>query len=61
MKKIVFAIAVVLGLVSCSTSKEEQTVPKSENSVQLIRNATLKVDYAGTTFLVDPVSSHYAD
>lgn len=57
MKKIVFAIAVVLGLVSCSTSKEEQAVVKSENSVQLIRNATLKVDYAGTTFLVDPVFS----
>ena len=44
MKKIVFAIAVVLGLISCYTNKEEQAVTKSETTCSILRN---EADKAG--------------
>ncbi|MCM2341157.1 MBL fold metallo-hydrolase [Rhodoferax sp.] len=55
--------AVALGgiatLVACGTGTSSTAVaPTSATSavkVQQIRNATIKVDYAGTTFLIDPM------
>ncbi|MDE5877997.1 MAG: MBL fold metallo-hydrolase [Muribaculaceae bacterium] len=41
-------------LSSCSDTKK---LPESTDSVQLIRNATLKIKYAGKTILVDPLFS----
>lgn len=55
MRNLFILAIVLLGLVSCSGN--EQAVSDSGNSVRLIRNATLKIDYAGKTFLVDPVLS----
>lgn len=55
MKNLFIFAIVLLVFVSCSDCK--QTVSDSGNSVRLIRNATLKIDYAGKTFLVDPVLS----
>ena len=46
MKKILFAVAVVLGLASCSAPKNDNGAQTSENTILLIRNATLKLDYA---------------
>lgn len=57
MKKILFVVAVVLGLASCSAPKNDDGAQTSENSIQLIRNATLKLDYADKTFLIDPMFS----
>lgn len=57
MKKILFVVAVVLGLASCSAPKNDDGAQTSENTIQLIRNATIKLDYAGKTFLIDPVFS----
>lgn len=57
MKKILFAVAVVLGLASCSALKNDNGAQTSENTILLIRNATLKLDYAGKTFLIDPMFS----
>lgn len=50
-------------LVACGTaysSASTQTVPTSQAKtvkVQHIRNATVKIDFSGTTFLVDPMLS----
>lgn len=49
-----------LVLTVCGTTGSAAEAPRSANDpgavgLQLIRNATLKIDYAGTTFLVDPM------
>lgn len=56
--KIVMSIAGLFLLGACSPeSKTEVADSESHDSVQLIRNATLKFDYAGKTILVDPMLS----
>lgn len=55
MKKTLFLIIALLGLASCSTASKDDSNPA--DSVQLIRNATLKIKYAGKTILVDPLFS----
>ncbi|UTW63738.1 MBL fold metallo-hydrolase [bacterium SCSIO 12741] len=51
MKKVSSLLALVIVLWSCSTSTKTQF---KAIDIQLIRNATLKVNYNGSTFLVDP-------
>ena len=51
---LIFFLMVIFA--SCA-SKENTPVEKSEDTVQLIRNATLKINYAGKTILVDPLLS----
>lgn len=53
---IYFTFLLMVILSSC-TSKENSPVEKPEDSVQLIRNATLKINYASKTVLVDPLFS----
>lgn len=49
---------IALGLSSCSSEAgNAPTDTASHDSVKLIRNATLKFDYAGKTILVDPMLS----
>ncbi|TWT21418.1 MBL fold metallo-hydrolase [Luteimonas marina] len=55
-----FLTAAVLALAACSTAEPATDAPSPRGDAgvvgfQLIRNATLKLDYAGTTFLVDPM------
>lgn len=54
------ALSCLLALAACSTPKSRATAPASAPTAQTvkfqqIRNATIKLDYAGTTFLVDPM------
>jgi len=56
------AAAGVLSLAACAsvsgqnvTTDKTATVPANVVNLQQIRNATIKVDYAGTTFLIDPM------
>lgn len=52
------SIAVVLAACSTTGSTSEHRSARDDAGIvrfQLIRNATIKVDYAGTTFLVDPM------
>ena len=54
------AVSIAVVLAACSTTGstgEHQSARDRAGivSVQLIRNATIKVKYAGTTFLVDPM------
>lgn len=56
MRKAIFTIFSVLTsllLGACSNNKQE--VRPYTDSVQLIRNANLKIKYAGKTILVDPL------
>lgn len=53
MKKTLFLIFALLGLAACSTGSKDKSYPG--DSVQLIRNATMKIKYAGKTILVDPL------
>ena len=53
MRNVLIVIALMV-LASCNSSKEES---KEKVKVQLIRNATVKLNYAGKTFLVDPMLS----
>lgn len=52
MKNIILLFAVLSGFLDCTASKKSEMKPVS---IQLIRNATLKLNYNGKTFLVDPV------
>lgn len=54
------AMSCLMALAACSTpdSRETASAPASHAQTvkfQQIRNATIKVDYAGTTFLIDPM------
>lgn len=55
------ALACIATLAACGTTNASTTGSTAPTSaahpvkVQQIRNATIKVDYAGTTFLVDPM------
>lgn len=54
------AMSCLMALAACSTpdSRETASAPASHAHTvkfQQIRNATIKVDYAGTTFLIDPM------
>ena len=52
MNKLILLTTVIIATLSCDAQK----ISNMKNvEIQLIRNATLKVDYAGKTFLVDPV------
>lgn len=53
MKNLLLIIIALFTTVSCGVLKNEKTMKKVE--VQQIRNATLKINYAGKTILVDPV------
>lgn len=55
-------VSCLVTLAACSTAKSDAALPTPTSSsttqsvkVQQIRNATIKVEYAGTTFLVDPM------
>lgn len=58
MRKAIFTIFSVLTclLLGACSNKKQDTQPYTD-SVQLIRNATLKIKYAGKTILVDPLFS----
>jgi L-ascorbate metabolism protein UlaG (beta-lactamase superfamily) len=52
--------ASVLLLASCASTSTSTSAPVAASTaqpvgIQQIRNATMKVDYAGTTFLIDPL------
>lgn len=53
MKKVILGLAIVLS----ATSSFAQTNPDSQPSVQLVRNATLIINYMGKKILVDPMLS----
>ena len=53
----IFLIAFLISALASCASKENTPDVKPEDSVQLIRNATLKIRYAGKTILVDPLFS----
>ena len=53
MKKLFLNVLIVIGLVSCGASQNTNT-EKESVSIQLVRNATLKLDYNGKTFMIDP-------
>lgn len=53
-RSIAFVVA-LFSLISCEKDKNTDIMEKV--SIQSIRNATLKVDYAGKTILVDPMLS----
>ncbi len=58
MKKTFFIVLGVLALLMCdSCTKNRVQEQRGADTVQLIRNATLKIDYAGQTILVDPLFS----
>lgn len=49
------ATSSVAFLVACGTPSPSPSAAQQTLGVQQIRNATLKVEYAGTTFLIDPM------
>lgn len=51
MKNLSVLVSVFIIFTSCMTSNKTSTKPVE---IQLVRNATLKFDYNGKTFLVDP-------
>lgn len=51
----VLATSSVAFLVACGTSSPSPSAAQQTLGIQQIRNATLKVEYAGTTFLIDPM------
>ncbi len=61
MKKILFfmlACVMLCGMNSCTQPAQQATsADTAANAVRLTRNATLKVNYAGKTFLLDPMLS----
>lgn len=60
MKKIFYYLSLflVLTATACSEGGEQDTKTETaDNTLQLIRNATVKLDYAGKTILVDPMLS----
>lgn len=54
--KTIYLLLILFGLISCS-KQELKKEAVQEDSIQLIRNATLKMKYAGKTILVDPLFS----
>jgi L-ascorbate metabolism protein UlaG (beta-lactamase superfamily) len=63
MKKILIVTALLLSLLlaACSTQEEKVVSVDSKKDtateIQFIRNATMKISYAGKTFLTDPMLS----
>jgi len=57
MKKLLLntVLLVTLLITGCGTVKMEEN--KMTTKIQLIRNATMKIEYAGKTFLTDPMFS----
>lgn len=55
MKNVLIIAMTAVVLTSCMNVTNEENKP--ENTIRLIRNATLKMEYGGKTFLVDPVLS----
>ncbi len=54
--RFLFFFCFALGLLSCSTPKPSDTNTSMKNiEIQLIRNATLRIQYAGKMLLVDPM------
>ena len=53
MKQLFLNVLIVLGLVSCGASQTTNT-DIEQVSIQLVRNATLKLAYNGKTFIIDP-------
>lgn len=53
MKKLFLILTVIISFASCGTNKTTEK-DSSKISVQLIRNATLKLKYNGQMFMVDP-------
>ena len=56
------ALSCLFALTACGTPESRATGPTSAPTAQAvkfqqIRNATIKIDYAGTTFLIDPMLS----
>lgn len=51
------AASLAAALAACTTTAGPTTLQGDDGDVgfQLIRNATIKLDYAGTTFLIDPM------
>ena len=56
------AVAGILSLAACAgvpgqnaAADKTAAVPAKVVNLQQIRNATIKVEYAGTTFLIDPM------
>lgn len=54
------ALSCLFALTACGTPESRATGPTSAPTAQTvkfqqIRNATIKIDYAGTTFLIDPM------
>ena len=50
------ALSCLLALGACGTPESRVMAPTAQTvKFQQIRNATIKVDYAGTTFLIDPM------
>ncbi|WP_196892070.1 MBL fold metallo-hydrolase [Aureivirga marina] len=52
MKRIILLLTILIATVSCSQSDESNNMKKVD--IQLIRNATLKINYNEKTLLVDP-------
>ena len=50
-------VSLSLGSFAASAWSAPETAPTPSVTVQQIRNATVKIDFAGTTFLVDPMLS----
>ncbi|MBP6019104.1 MAG: MBL fold metallo-hydrolase [Burkholderiaceae bacterium] len=50
-------VSLSLGTFAATAWSAPETAPDISVEVQLIRNATVKIDFSGTTFLVDPMLS----
>lgn len=50
-------VSLSLGTFAATAWSAPETPPDTSVEVQLIRNATVKIDFSGTTFLVDPMLS----
>lgn len=57
MRRVIFLLMITMVLVSCTHQELKPESVSNADSVQLIRNATLKIKYAGKTILVDPLFS----
>ena len=62
MRKLLLNLILVFGMLTlqpcdCSAGSAKSDLSPQHNSIQLIRNATMKINYAGVTFLTDPMFS----
>lgn len=55
MKSIATLTLALIVMVSCNT--DQASTSKEQVKIQLLRNATMKIEYAGKTFLTDPMLS----